>query len=95
MIGLHHAEATQQFRDVAQQPPQFPPIERNLLVAQQCLAARESLAKDRNIAIVARDRHARRHAAVHFEQFELEIDGRRQLGLTFAKPSKLDDLTGL
>jgi hypothetical protein len=32
---------------------------------------------------------------VHFEQFELEIDGGRQLRLTLAKPSKLDDLTGL
>jgi hypothetical protein len=32
---------------------------------------------------------------VHLEQFELEIDGGGQLRLTLAKPSKLDDLTGL
>jgi hypothetical protein len=32
---------------------------------------------------------------MHVEQLELEVDSGRQLRLTFAKPSKLDDLTRL
>jgi hypothetical protein len=32
---------------------------------------------------------------MHVEQFNLEIDGRRQLRLAFAEASKFDDLTRL
>jgi hypothetical protein len=71
----------QRIRGFPEEATEVAPIERDFVEVQQRLAGGEPLGETGDLAIVARNGHARADAAFHFHQLDVEIDrgGERRL----------------
>jgi hypothetical protein len=78
----------------AQQKPQITPLDRQLRELQH-RRRRELRIQVVGVESNRRQRHARLHAPLELQQLDLQVRGRRELGLLLFEPPELCDLARL
>lgn len=73
--------------------PEIRPVERDVLETDGGPSRTHQRGDSLRIALEARERHARLYASLNRDEFELQVDGRRQLGMGGAEGPQFDGLS--